>query len=65
MMKKTSALLVALSIAMAGAPVFAHGKKGGMYPACKGMKGKERSECIKAEKAKKAEAKTEKPAEKK
>lgn len=61
-MNKTTALLVAMAIALASAPAFAH-KKGSAYPACKGMKGHERSECIKSEKAKKAEAKTAKPAE--
>ena len=52
-MKKLSMIALAAVLTLSAASGFA---KGSAYPACKDMKGKERSDCIKTERAKKAEA---------
>jgi len=57
-MKKLSAIALAIALTLGAASSFA---KGTAYPACKDLKGKERSACIKSERAKKVEAKKEEP----
>ncbi|QQR79479.1 MAG: hypothetical protein IPJ69_08930 [Deltaproteobacteria bacterium] len=52
-MKKLSAIVMAIAL-VSSAAAFAGEAKA--HP-CKGLKGKERAECVKAERAKKAEAK--------
>jgi hypothetical protein len=49
-MKKTSIILMALALSLTAGASFAKGKDA--YPACKGLKGKDRSACVKSEKAK-------------
>lgn len=60
-MKKLSVIALALALSLSMGSAFAKGKKG--TNPCAGLKGKERAECVKAEKAKKVEKKAEaKPA---
>ena len=49
-MKKFSAIVLAIALSLSAASGFAKDK--GAHAACKGLKGKERTECVKSEKAK-------------